>query len=330
MRILSIIFVLLSLSVQAQFNTYQSVNTPFGGRNAALGGKVVSLGDGDVMQFTDNPSILDSVATGAVGLSYSPFFSGIFGFQGAYSHQFNKIGSMSFAISYLDYGDFTQTADNGDVEGEFSANDLMIAVGKSHTVGSFSLGVNLKYAQSGISSYGSSMILGDLGGVYRAPNLDWTIGLVLRNFGFVFNQYTSANLSVPFDVVIGTSIKPEHMPFRFSITGYNLVEQDIYFQEANDVSTSKSVEIADRFLRHITVGTELIISDGLQFLLGYNHLRRQELKVNDQGNGAGFSFGLKLAIKQFQLRYTHATYHEAGGTDYFTLQTNINSFKKVL
>ncbi|MAE86860.1 MAG: hypothetical protein CMB80_29260 [Flammeovirgaceae bacterium] len=320
----------MSLCAHAQFNSYQSVNTPFGGRNAALGGNAVSLGDGDVMQFSSNPAILDSVQTGSIGLSYSPFFAGIFGFQGAYSHQFDQIGNMSFAISYLDYGDFTQTADNGDVEGEFSASDLMLVVGKSHTVGSFSLGVNLKYAQSGIETYGSSMILGDLGGVYRSPKMDWTIGLVLRNFGFVFNQYSTSSLSVPFDVIIGTSIKPEHMPFRFTLTAYNFTQEDIYFQEANDVSTSRSVEIADRFLRHIAIGTELIISDGLQFLLGYNHLRRQELKINDTAYGAGFSFGLKLAIKQFQIRYSHATYQAAGGTDYFTLQTNIHSFKKVL
>lgn len=330
MRLLTVIFVILSGPVFGQFNTYQSVNTPFGARNAALGGRVVSLADGDLMQFVHNPSVLDSVGIGTAALSYCPYFAGIHGFQGAYNHSFKKIGGIAIAISYMDYGDFTQTAANGDEEGEFTADDLMVVVGKSHRVGSFSLGANLKYARSGIAGYGSSMLLGDFGGVYRAPNTDWTIGIVFKNFGVVFDQYTGTGLNVPFDVQVGTSIKPEHMPFRFSISAYNLTEQELYFQDETDVSTSRSVEIADRFLRHITVGTELIISDGLQFLLGYNHLRRQELKVNDNGYGAGFSFGLKLAIKQFEIRYSHATYHSAGGTDFFTLQTNINSFKKVL
>ncbi len=330
MRSLYAIFLVLGISAKAQFNAYQSVSIPFGARNAALGGRVVSLADGDVMQFSNNPSVLDSVAAGSLGVSYSPFFAGIYGFQGAYSHSFQAIGKLSFGVSYLDYGDFTQTAANGDEEGVFSARDLLLVVGKSHTVGGFSLGVNLKYAQSGIANYGSSLLLGDLGGIYRSPKMDWTVGLVLRNFGFVLNDYTSTDLRVPFDVLIGTSIKPQHMPFRFTFTAYNLAEQGVYFQEESDVSTSKSVEIADRFLRHITVGTELIIADGLQFLLGYNHLIRQELKVNSQGYGAGFSFGLKLKIKQFEIRYSHATYHAAGGTDYFTLQTNFDSFKKVL
>lgn len=330
LRYLSAIFILLSSVAHAQFNAYQSLNTPFGARNAALGGRVVSLADGDLMQFAHNPGVLDSVSGGAAALNYSPYFAGIHGFQGSYYHTFDKMGGLAFAVSYLDYGTFTQTADNGDVEGEFTADDLMVVVGKSHRVGSFSLGANLKYARNGIAGYGSSMILGDLGGIYRAPGVDWTIGLVFKNFGLVFDQYTSGDMQVPFDVQIGTSIKPEHMPFRFSISAYNITEQDVYFAEASDVSTSRSVEIADKFLRHITVGTELIISDGFQFLIGYNHLRRQELKVNDKGYGAGFSFGMKVAIKQFEIRYSHATYHSAGGTDFFTLQTNINSFKKVL
>lgn len=318
------------MPLYAQFNSYQSVNAAFGARNAALGGNTISLADGDVMQFVSNPGVLDSVSSGSLGISYTPLFAGIYGFQGAYNQYFSKIGGLAFGVSYVDYGDFDQTADNGDVEGEFTADDLVLMVGKSHHLGSFSLGVNLKYAHSGIASYGSSMILGDFGGVYRSPVTNWTIGLVLKNFGWIFNQYTATNLSVPFDVQIGTSIKPEHMPFRFSITAYNLTEQDIYFRDESDISTSKSVEVADRIFRHVMFGTELIISDGLQFLLGYNHLRRQEMRVNEKAYGAGFSFGLKLAIKQFHLRYTHATYHAAGGTDYFTIQTNINSFRKVL
>lgn len=291
---------------------------------------MVSVADGDLMQFVSNPAVSDSVASGAMGLNYTPYFAGIHGFQGAYNHEFNKVGGLSFAVAYVDYGDFEQTADNGDDEGEFTADDLLLTVGKSHHVGSFSLGVNLKYARSGIAGYSSSMLLGDLGGIYRSPEVDWTVGIVMKNFGFVVDQYTSTNLSVPFDVVIATSIKPEYMPFRFTIQAQNLTTEDIYFQNESDISTSKAVEIADRLFRHVLVGTELIISDGLQFLLGYNHLRGRELRVNDSGYGAGFSFGLKLAIKQFQIRYSHATYHAAGGSDYFTLQTNLNSFKKVL
>lgn len=329
LRLLITIFSVLSLSASAQFSGYQSVDTPFGARNAALGGQVTSLADGDITQFVLNPSVLDSVQSGAVALNFSPYFAGIQMFNGAYQASFNKLGDLAFGISYMDYGDFVQTDPNGDVSGEFTADDVTITVGKSHRIGSFSIGANLKYAQSGIAGYGSSMLLGDLGGIYRVPNIDWTFGLVFRNFGVVFNDY-SAGQKAPFDVLIGTSIKPEHMPVRFSVSAFNLTENDVYFQDEGEVSTSKPVKIADQVFRKINIGTEFVFHPKFHLLLGYSHLRRRELKLDAGAYGAGLSYGLMVAIKQFQIRYTHATYHAAGGSDFFTIQTNIGAFKKVL
>lgn len=331
MRLLTFILLTLATSSYAQFSAYQSVETPFGGRNAALGGQVVSLANGDLTQFVMNPGVLDSVKTGEVALNYSPYFAGIQMFSTAYQAAFKRIGSLAFGVSYMDYGDFAQTDPNGDSGGEFTADDLIVSLGKSHRLGSFSLGVNLKYARSGIAGYGSSMILGDLGGIYRVPNMDWTFGLVFRNFGVVFDDYSGdGRQKVPFDVLISTSVKPEHMPVRFTVSGYNLTENEIYFEEEGDVSTSKSVEIADKIFRRINIGTEFIFHPRFQILLGYSHLRRRELKLDGGAYGAGMSYGLMLAIKQFQIRYTHATYHAAGGSDFFTIQTNLAAFKKVL
>ncbi|MEQ8472692.1 MAG: type IX secretion system protein PorQ [Marinoscillum sp.] len=331
MRILIVIFSVITFSATAQFSAYQSVETPFGARNAALGGQVVSLANGDLTQFVMNPGVLDSVKHNAVALNFSPYFAGIRMYSSAYQASFNKIGNLAFAVSYMDYGDFILTDPNGDPNGEFTADDITFVVGKSHRVGSFSLGANLKYAKSGIAGYGSSMVLGDLGGIYRVPNIDWTFGLVFKNFGVVFNDYSgNGRAEVPFDVLISTSIKPEHMPVRFSLSAFNLTEKQVYFEDEGEVSTSKSVEIADKIFRRINIGTEFVFHPRFQFLLGYNHLRRRELRLDGGAYGAGLSYGFMLAIKQFQLRYSHATYNAAGGTDFFTIQTNIGAFKKVL
>lgn len=328
MRVLAIILGFLTFSATAQISSYQSLNTPFGARNAALGGKVVSLADGDLMQFVHNPAVLDSVSKGAAAVNFSPYFAGIYSFSGAYLANFNKIGKLAFGLTYLDYGSFTETADNGDQIGEFQANDYLISVGKSHRLGSFTLGASLKYAFIGVAGYNSSVVLGDFGGIYRAPRSDFSVGLVLKNFGFVVNDFLgSGNSNVPFDVQISTSVKPEHMPFRFSISAYNLPESEIYFKEG---SSSRAVEIADRLLRRVNFGTELIIHENIQLLFGYSHLRRQELSLFDAAKGAGFTYGFLIGIKNFKIRYAHANYHAAGGTDFFTIQTNLNSFKKIL
>lgn len=331
MRLVSAILILFSLPVHAQFAGFQSLNIPFGARNAALGGRAVSLADGDLMQFVHNPATLDSVASGAAAINFNPYFADIYAFSCGYQADLNKLGNWAFGLTYIDYGTFTQTADNGDELGTFHAADYVMAVGKSHRVGSFSLGANMKYAFNGIAGYGASLLLADMGGIYRSPVADFTVGLVFRNFGFVLQDFTgTASGNVPFDVAIGTSVKPEHMPFRFTISAFNLMENELYFEEEADVSTSKPVRIADKMFRRINLGTELIIHRNVQILLGYSHLRRQELKLTQSAHGAGFSYGLMIGIKQFSFRYAHATYHAAGGTDFFTIETNINSFKKIL
>ncbi|WP_421890827.1 type IX secretion system protein PorQ [Marinoscillum sp.] len=331
MKWLPAILTLLTFSASAQFDNYQSLQTPFGARNAALGGKVVSLADGDLMQFVHNPAVLDSVAFTDVAINFSPLFAGVYSFSGAYAGEVSRLGKLAFGVSYLDYGDFVETDPNGAVTGSFQARDIVLVVGKSHHIGSFALGGNLKYASNGIAGYGSSLLLGDFGGIYRAPDTDFTVGLVFKNFGFVLSDFTGSGAhQVPFDVQISTSVKPTYMPFRFSISAYNLVQNNMYFSFDEEISKSKTIEIADRIFRHVNVGAEFIIHKNLQFLFGYSHLRRQELKVGEEAYGAGLSFGLALGIKQFQIRYSHATYHAAGGTDFFTIQSSLNSFRKIL
>lgn len=330
MRSLAAIFIVVACPVFAQFSGYQSLVLPGDARNAALGGRIISLADGDVMQVAQNPALLDSVSPTAVGLNFSPYFAGIYSFSGAYAANFSGIGKVGFGLSYLDYGDFVERDANGDETGEFTANDFSLNVAKSHEVGSFSIGVNLRYVQNSIDGYGSALLMGDLGGVYRAPAGDWTVALVFRNFGWVITDYSSGSGHVPFDVQIGTSVKPEHMPVRFSVTAYNLTENEVYFESGNSINASKPVEIADKIFRKVNLGAELMLHPRFRLLVSYNHLRQQELKLADAGKGAGFSYGLILAIRQFQIRYAHATYHAAGGTDFFTVQTNINSFKKIL
>lgn len=331
MRTVSAILLLISVNAQGQFNNYQSLQAPFGARSAALGGKAVSLADGDLMQFSHNPAVLDSVESGEIGVNFSPYFADIYSFTGAWMADLNYAGNVSFGLTYLNYGTFVETTDSGDELGEFNAYDYVISMGKSHRIGSFSIGGTIKFASNGYIGYNSSLLVADLGGIYRSPISDFTVGLVLKNFGFVLRDYTGRSGSnVPFDVLLGTSIKPEHMPFRFTITAFNLLENELYFEEQNNISTSKTVKIADKIFRRVNLGAELIIHKNVQFLLGYSHLRRQELKLAQSAYGSGFSYGLIIGIKQFEIQYAHETYHAAGGTDYFTIQTNLNSFKKIL
>lgn len=329
MRWLAVILLFVAGKGLAQFQNAHSLDLPANARTAALGGTVVSMGDGDLAQFLGNPAILDSVKSSDVSLTFMPLFAGIYGFSGASALQLPRVGGLAVGITYIDYGDFQRTDDNGDPTGEFKANDLVFSIGKSHQVGAFALGLSVKYVNVGIDAYQRHMALMDLGGIYRSPGNNLMAGIVLKNFGWVLSDFSSGS-TAPFDVQLGASIKPEHMPFRFTLTAFGLTEEDIYYQSEQTVSQSRVVEYADKLLRRINVGMELVIHPRIQAIISYSHLRRQELTLGDRGHGAGFSYGFRLGLGKFDLSYAHATYHAAGGSDFVTLQTNLKSFKKLL
>lgn len=315
--------------LMAQFSGYQSLQLPSGARNAALGGKVISLA-GDITQFIHNPATLDSLDDTDIALSFSPYFAGIYQFSGQFYLPMKQIEGLAIGLSYLDYGDFVSTDPSGATGDSFRASDYVITIGKSHRMSSFSVGANLKITHSAIESYSSTAILADIGGMYHYPKGDFKVGLVFKNIGFRIKDYSGSSVTeLPFDVQIGTSVKPQHMPVRFSITAYNLVEEDLVFRQDENES-SRTVKAFDDFFRRINLGAEFIFSKHVHFLLGYNHLRRQELSLEETGAGAGFSYGLMIGIKKFTFRYARSVYHASGGANFITIQTNLRSFNQVL
>ena len=64
-------------------------------------------------------------------------------------------------------------------------------------------------------------------------------------------------------------------------------------------------------------------------MLGYNHMRRQEIRHETISGGAGLSLGASVRIKKFELVFTRAYYHVAGASNGFTIISNVNQvFRK--
>jgi hypothetical protein len=83
-------------------------------------------------------------------------------------------------------------------------------------------------------------------------------------------------------------------------------------------------EFGDKLMRHMVVGTEILLGPNFNIRLGYNYLRRQELKLADKPATSGISFGLGMKIKRFNLSYGRAIYHVAGPSNHLTLSTDLD------
>lgn len=306
---------------------YQSLNLTTNPRAAALGGTTISLADGDISQFLENPSTLDSVAQKNVFVNFNPYFADTFVFSGAYSFNLKGAGDFAAGMAYVNFGSFEMTDETGAKLGTFQAQDYTFFVGKAHQVGIFTLGANLKLTHSSIESYGSTALLMDIGGTFRVNN-NWTVAMVFENLGFRLSSFTDGNSpEIPFDVKIGTTFKPKYMPLRFTVTSTNLVND---FSSELSENTGRSNKTVDQILKRMNFGAEVLLNKNFQFLIGYSHKRKQELKLEDIGGGAGLSYGLMLRVKRIEFRFSRATYHAAGGSSFISLRTDLNDFKKIL
>ena len=294
----------------------------------AVGGMNVSIRS--INMIMQNPAIISKDMSKTLSLSNQQYYAGINTTSLSYVHDLGKVGPIGLNMQYYTSGNMPQTDATGKETGTYSVNQYYVTAGTSHTINYYTLGVNLKFAGSNIGGYGSYASLVDVGGLFKHPTRDFTIGLVLQNMGMSLKNYSGVSQTLPFDVQLGTSYKLEHMPFRFSILAHHLHTFDIvyldpYKKQPLDANGNPIVEkksTGDKVLRHFTLGGEFFLGKFLSLKIGYNHLVRREMRNEAKSGLAGFSFGAMITVKAFELAYSRDWQHIAGGYNCFTLNTN--------
>lgn len=322
--------IIVTTSCFAQFggrNSYEFLNVPVHARLAGLGGVNVSLANKDVNFFFSNPALVTDSLAGFGSAGYT-FYTGDIGQAAfAYAHTFSGIGTVSFGVQNLSYGELNGYDASGAEIGTFKSGETALVISKSHTVSAFTFGINLKGVFSALAAYRSNAILLDIGGTFTHPRKDLTMGLVIKNFGFVLSEYSeSSNTRIPFDVQAGVTFKPQHMPLRFSVTAYNLAYPGNAYANPND--TDEDPGMFGKAMQHINFGAEILLHKNVNVLLGYNVLKQTEFRTDNQG--AGITFGGALRIKAFDVTLSRSGYSVGNAAYSFTVAANLNKmiFKK--
>jgi hypothetical protein len=293
---------------------------------AAIGGVNVSLHDQDPNFFYSNPSLSGDTLSGWASANYQLYVGDINHSFFSYTPSFKKIGQFSIGVQHLSYGVLKSYDESGQEIGDFNSGETAIVISKSRQVSNFRFGANLKAAFSSLAGYRSNALMLDLGGIFVHPNQNFTFGMVIKNVGFVLSEYSdTSDSSLPFDVQIGTTFKPEHMPLRFSVTAYNLGSDFAYY---NDSGANEDPGTLDKVLRHFNFGVELLLHRNVNVLLGYNNLIHQELKLEQAGGGSGLSFGFSARIKAFEFVFSRSSYVVGKAAYNFTVSANLKSMLK--
>lgn len=307
--------------------SFEFLNVPNNARLSALGGVNASLSDRDVNFFFYNPALISDSLSGFASASYQHYVADIGQATFSYAHQFSRIGVLTMGVQHLNYGTIKGYDPSGFETGDFKSSETVMIVGKSHQISNFRIGVNVKMAFSAIAGYRASALLMDLGGLFIHPHQDLKVGLSIKNLGIILSEYSAAsNSNLPFDVQAGATFKPEHMPLRFSLTAFNLVESDATYYNPKDVEPEPGT--LDKVLRRINFGAEVLIHRNVNLMIGYNYLVHQELRLVDAGGAAGLSFGFSAMIKSFELVFSRSTYVVGNAGYAFTLSKNIDKMLK--
>lgn len=304
-------------------HSFEFLNIPIAPRPSALGGINVSLAEEDLNLVYNNPALTSDTLSGIAAFNYLSYFADVNSVSFVYQHDFKALGPFYIGVNHFSYGEIEGTDATGQLIDGFDAGETVVYIGKSHRINTFSLGTSLKFINSSIAGFSATALALDIGGSFIHPDKRFTAGLVFKNVGLVLSDYDVRDSELPFDIQLGTSFKPEHMPFRFSVTAYNLFQGDITYFNSND---EEGPGTADKIFRHFTIAAELLLSEVVNFRVGYNHLVRKELKLDNAGGSAGFSYGVMFKIRSVEFSYGRGGYHPAGGAHNFGLVVNTNSF----
>lgn len=344
MRILWIVFCLgLSCTYsQAKIDdgSFHFLNIPNSAKVASVGGENISIVDDDVNRFYSNPSLLTSKVHTGLSLSYLNYFEGANSGLLSFAYALDSANVFGANFLFMSYGAFEGYDEFGVPTGQFSAGDFALNLAYARYLGAgFRVGVAFKPAYSFLEEYNSMALGVDVGANYHNEDIDMTVALAFRNFGFRFFGYYDGQEreALPWNLQVGITKRLKHAPFRFSVTFDRLNDWNLDYHRPKETSllmdddeekNSMEIKGGDMFFRHVVFGVDLLFSKNFYLSVGYNHRRNREYSLSNSRAPRGFSFGAGFKVYKFKLDAAYAIYGAKANTFTLSLATALNSFKK--
>jgi len=309
-RTLASVFVLLlfsALTFGQDKGTFSFLRNDIGARAAGLNGSFVSMtNDPNVLFY--NPGALTSLTESKGSAGFLKHLLDVNGGYLSYSRPLEGIGTMGAGILYVDYGSFAQTDESMNTLGTFGARDIALIVGIGRAIDEVtSVGVNLKIVYSSIAEFSSSGLAVDMGVLYQIPSQNITLGVSVLTLGTQLKTYSGTKESLPLDVKIGITKRPEHLPVLLNLDFHRLTDQ------------------RDDFLSHFSafsLGAEFLMSESVRLRLGYNNQQRKEMKLGTSANLAGISLGGGIVLGEYVIDYAFNSYGKIGSLHRISIGSN--------
>ena len=332
-----LLFYLTGIAQEGGSGIFSFLEIPASARIAAMGGTFISVKDNDPNAALQAPSLLNSSMNNSLSLSAVSFVDGVKFGDAGYVHDFGKYGTYMASIHSAVYGQAFETDESGNIIGTFHAADYALTIGGGYQFNPlFSFGAALKTIYSNYYIYNSFGLAADLSATFDDTLNHFTATFVFRNGGVQLKDYVKGNKEpLPAEALIGISKRLIHTPLRFNLTYRHLEKFDLSYVDPNNLGdvnpltgepVLKTINFWNKLSRHFIIGAEILLTKNFNISAAYNFQRRREMVVDTKPGLAGFSMGVGIKISKFIISYGRGIYHIAGGSNHFSITTNLSEF----
>lgn len=301
--VLTLISTLFTCMLWAQESQteYNFLRLPVSAHAAALGGDNITIIEDDPALMFSNPALASSVSDKTIGLSYMNYMSGANYMGASYTKALGEKGTIAGGVQYMNYGKMKEYDQNNTQIGTFNASEIAIEGIFSYELAHNLVGgITAKFINSYIGNYSSMAVGVDLGLNWFEPDYQWSISMVAKNLGGQIKAYEENYGKMPMDVQVGVSKTFAALPVRLSATLVDLTHYDY------------------RFINHLNLGADILLSDNIWVGGGYNFRRADEMTIgsneDSSAHGAGFSVGGGINLERFKLNLAYGKYHAASSS----------------
>ena len=301
--VLTLISTLFTCMLWAQESQteYNFLRLPVSAHAAALGGDNITIIEDDPALMFSNPALASSVSDKTIGLSYMNYMSGANYMGASYTKALGEKGTIAGGVQYINYGKMKEYDQNNTQIGTFNASEIAIEGIFSYELAHNLVGgITAKFINSYIGNYSSMAVGVDLGLNWFEPDYQWSVSVVAKNLGGQIKAYEENYGKMPMDVQVGVSKTFAALPVRLSATLVDLTHYNY------------------RFINHLNLGADILLSDNIWVGGGYNFRRADEMTIgtneDSSAHGAGFSVGGGINLERFKLNLIYGKYHAASSS----------------
>jgi len=313
-------------------SVYQFLNLVVSPRQAALGGKVLTIYDYDVNQANYNPAAINPEMDNRLSVNYGSLFGEVKYGTANYAYTYDRhVQTFAAGVNYVNYGKFDGYDENGNPTSSFTGSEIALNFGYAYNVPNtqWHIGAAGKLISSTLESYNSFGGAIDLAAIHVNEDTKINYAIVVRNIGTQFTTYQDTREKLPMEIMAGISQQVENVPIRWHLTLENLQQWKVnYSNPARAQSTIDGGTIPEKTsffnnaLRHVVLGAELFPTKGFNIRLGYNFRRGEELRLLEQRNFSGISAGFGLKMGRIKFDYSYSRYTLGANTSLFGLTVN--------